>query len=77
MKNGIIYKGPSQIDGKRLLLLVHTQIATLKRARFYKPYILRENVNPLEASKTGQDYSICGDCPDARQGHDGSKKKNC
>jgi hypothetical protein len=26
-------------------------------------YILREDINPLEASKTGADASICGTCP--------------
>ena len=63
MKNGIIYKGPSQIDGEEIVAIGTYSDRNTKTGKVLQTYILRENVNPLEASKTGQDYSICGDCP--------------
>jgi hypothetical protein len=63
MKSGIIYKGPSRIDGAPIVVLATYSNRNTKTGAVVQTYILREDVNPLEASKTGADVSICGTCP--------------
>ena len=63
MQSGIIYNGPSQIDGKPIVVIATYSNRNRKTGRVLQTYILSRDINPLEASKTGADYSICGDCP--------------
>jgi hypothetical protein len=63
MKSGIIYKGPSRIDGAPIVVLATYSNRNSKTGAVVQTYILREDINPLEASKTGADVSICGTCP--------------
>jgi hypothetical protein len=63
MKSGIIYKGPSRIDGAPIVVLATYSNRNTKTGAVVQTYILCEDVNPLEASKTGADVSICGTCP--------------
>jgi len=63
MKSGILYRGPSEIDGLPIVAIATYSNRNTKTGQVVQTYILREDINPLEASKTGQDYSICGDCP--------------
>ena len=63
MKSGIIYKGPSQIDGKPIVVIATYSNRNRKTGAVLQTYILREKINPLEASKNGEDFSICGSCP--------------
>lgn len=63
MKSGIIYKGPSRIDGAPIVVLATYSNRNSKTGAVVQTYILREDINPLEASKTGADASICGTCP--------------
>jgi len=61
----VIYRGPSQIDGKPIVAiatgLAHAS-ANPKTGDMVQTWILREDVPPLEAGKTGEDASICGGC---------------
>ena len=63
MKHAIIYKGPSLLDEKPIVVIATYSNRNTKTGKVVQTYILREDINPLEASKTGEDYSICGDCP--------------
>jgi len=63
MKSGIIYKGPSRIDGKPIVVIATYSNRNRKTGPVLQTYIVREGINPLEASKNGEDYSICGSCP--------------
>ena len=63
MKSAIIYKGPSLIDQKPIIVIATYSNRNKKTGHVVQTYILCENINPLEASKTGADYSICGNCP--------------
>jgi len=63
MKSGIIYKGPSLLDGKPIVVIATYSKRNTKTGTVAQTYILREDINPLEASKTGADVSICGTCP--------------
>jgi hypothetical protein len=62
MKNGIIYQGPSLLDGAPIVVIANYSKSNRKTGGVVQTYILRADMNPLEASKTGADFSICGDC---------------
>jgi len=62
MKHAIIYNGPSLLDGQPIVVIATYSNRNTKTGHVVQTYILRADINPLEASKTGQDYSICGDC---------------
>lgn len=62
MQHAIIYNGPSLLDGKPIVAIATYSNRNTKTGRVVQTYILRADINPLEASKTGEDYSICGSC---------------
>ena len=63
MKNGVFYRGPSLIDGAPIVGVAIYSGRNRKTGRVLQTYIIRADINPLEASKTGADVSICGACP--------------
>ena len=63
MKSAIIYNGPSLLDGKPIVVIATYSNRNTKTGKVVQTYILRSDINPLEASKTGEDFSICGSCP--------------
>jgi len=63
MKHAIIYNGPSLLDGQPIVVIATYSNRNTKTGHVVQTYILRSDINPLEASKTGADYSICGNCP--------------
>ena len=63
MKHAILYNGPSLLDGEPIVMIATYSNRNTKTGRVVQTYILRSDINPLEASKTGADYSICGNCP--------------
>lgn len=62
MNKGIIYNGPSLLDGKPIVVIATYSDRNSKTGKVLQTYIIRADINPLEASKTGEDFSICGDC---------------
>lgn len=59
----IIYSGPSLIDGKPIVAIaIPKKSRNTKTGPMVQTYIIRADISPLEASKTGADYSICGNC---------------
>ena len=62
MNKGIIYKGPSLLDGKPIVAIATYSDRNTKTGKVLQTYIIRSDISPLEASKTGEDFSICGDC---------------
>lgn len=64
--SAVIYDGPSLLDGEPILVIaVRTKekSANRKTGAVLQTYIVRKFINPLEANKTGADFSICGNCP--------------
>lgn len=61
-KSSIIYNGPSTIDGQPIIVVAVISSANAKTGNMMQTYIIRADISPLEASKTGLDASICGDC---------------
>jgi hypothetical protein len=65
--NGVVlYRGPSMLDGAPIVVIA-TGIA--KRSRngktgdIVQTWILREDMSPKDAVNSGDDASICGNCP--------------
>ena len=62
MKSAIIYNGPSLLDGEPIVVIATYSNRNKKTGTVVQTYILCRDINPLEASKTGADSTICGDC---------------
>ena len=62
MKSAIIYNGPSLLDGKPIVVIATYSNRNKKTGAVVQTYILCRDINPLEASKTGADFTICGNC---------------
>lgn len=66
-QNSIIYRGPSLIDGSPIVVVVTGLTggsSNVKTGAMLQTWILADNgQSPIEASRTGNDYSICGNCP--------------
>ena len=62
LRAGIIYRGPSQIDGLPIVAIATYSDRNTKTGKVLQTYIIRSDISPLDASKSGQDFSICGDC---------------
>lgn len=62
----VIYRGPSLLDGAPLVVIAigfKSGSTNRKTGDMVQTYILRDDVAPTDAIKSGQDSSICGDCP--------------
>ena len=59
-----MYEGPSQIDGAPIVVIVNKIDGSdnAKTGAMVQTFIIRSDVAPTEALRTGADVSICGDC---------------
>lgn len=62
-KSAIIYRGPSLLDGAPIVVIAIDSARNSKTGRMVQTYILRADMDPREANKSGADFSICGTCP--------------
>lgn len=61
----IAYEGPSEIDGAPIVVIVNkidSDSENEKTGALVQTFIIRSDIAPTDALKTGQDESICGDC---------------
>lgn len=61
----IAYEGPSMIDGAPIVVIINRidqDSENEKTGALVQTFILRSDVAPTDALKTGQDESICGQC---------------
>lgn len=63
MAGGVVYDGPSRIDGAPVLGIVTLDSGNVKTGAMAQLWIIRADMPPSEASRTGADASICGGCP--------------
>jgi hypothetical protein len=63
MPGAILYQGPSEIDGKPIVVIAVWSSANRKTGDMLQTYILRSDLDPRDANKYGEDESICGQCP--------------
>lgn len=62
-KSFLIYDGPSDIDGKSIVIVLTTGSSNVKTGKtMAQTWILRSDISPIEASRIGADSSICGNC---------------
>ena len=65
--NGVIlWEGASHIDGAPIVVIatgIKRASRNEKTGRMIQTFIIRSDINPAEALKTGDDRSVCGDCP--------------
>jgi hypothetical protein len=59
----IIDQGLSPIDSKPYVAILTLKSSNRKTGDMAQVWILRSDINPVEALNTGEDYSICGNCP--------------
>jgi len=72
----VIYRGPSLIDGAPIVVIAvvtKPAKANSKTGAMVQTYILRADMNPIDANRTGADYAICGTCPHRGVAHDRGK----
>ena len=63
MPGYVFYDGPSMIDGSPIVgIAVTSKSRNAKTGVMVQTYILRADMFPMEAIRTGADDAICGDC---------------
>ena len=73
--SAILYRGPSMLDGSRIIMIatgIKTSSKNAKTGNMIQTWILREDIAPHIAIKSGDDASICGNCRH-RGRHDGKR----
>ena len=68
----VIQESASPIDGSPIVVILTMGSSNRKTGNMCQVWILRADVSPVQAVNTGEDYSICGDCPHRKQA-DGSR----
>lgn len=58
----IIYEGLSRFDRKPIVAIVTMKTSNEKTGNMAQLWILRSDIEPHQAIKTGEDQSICGGC---------------
>ena len=61
----VVYEGPSIIDGSPIVVIVNrifTKSDNAKTGDIVQSFIIRSDMSPLDALKSGSDSAICGDC---------------
>jgi hypothetical protein len=71
----IFYQGPSLIDGSPIVGIAIDSSKNRKTGGLIQCYIIRSDIAPLDASKTGADVSICGSCKHRGTPTDNPEKK--
>jgi hypothetical protein len=58
----IVYEGASRFDQKPIVAIITMNTANEKTGNMAQLWILRSDIEPHQAIKTGEDQSICGGC---------------
>ena len=59
----ILYQGPSMIDGAPIVAVATFGSTNRKTGGMIQTWIIRSDVEPNKAVKSGEDASVCGSCP--------------
>jgi hypothetical protein len=63
----VIDRGISPIDGQTYVAIATLKSTNAKTGDMVQVFILRPDVHPLDAIASGDDRTICGDCPHRRR----------
>lgn len=60
-----LWRGNSAIDGKPIVCIATglNKSRNVKTGDMVQTWILRQDISPTDAAHSGDDYSICGNCP--------------
>ena len=61
-KGYVIYEGKSAINGEEIVAIVTAESANEKTGNMAQLWILNADTDPIDATKTGKDESVCGNC---------------
>ena len=70
-KGVVLYEGPSVLTGDPIVAIATFKSTNRKTGDMIQTWMLRADVPPIEASQTGKDEAICGQCP-LRRYHNGA-----
>ena len=59
----IIYQGPSLLDGQPIVAIATMASRNVKTGSMVSIWIMRQDIDPVTASRLGADASVCGACP--------------
>jgi len=62
----VLYEGPSRIDGAPVVAIacrIADASSNAKTGAMVQTFIMRQDIAPHTALKSGDDASVCGDCP--------------
>ena len=78
----ILYEGSSMLDGKPIVVVALKNSDNRKTGDMIQTIIMRSDIDPITASRLGEDFSVCGDCihrgianPKKEKG--GAEKRSC
>lgn len=74
----VLWEGASLLDGAPIVMIgtgYAKKSQNVKTGAMIQTWILRSDIAPVEAIKTGEDASICGDCP--LRGDEDGKNRGC
>lgn len=74
-RNSIIYSGPSMLDGQPIIVVAIVTSGNVKTGNMLQTHIIRADQSPIQASKNGSDFSICGNCTHRGKATDNPTKK--
>lgn len=63
MTGFVFFDGPSELTGDPIIAIATNGTTNRKTGDMWQTWILRSDMPPLEAVKTGADMGICGTCP--------------
>lgn len=72
----VVYRGPSLLDGAPIVAVLTRRSSNTKTGNMAQLWILRSDVYPVDALRTGADRSICGACPH-RGDASSARKRSC
>jgi hypothetical protein len=62
----LVWSGPSPVDGKPIMFIITNLIRDSENSKtgpMVQSFIMRQDIKPVEAIKSGDDESVCGSCP--------------
>lgn len=59
----VMFEGPSILDGSPIVVIATLETSNVKTGEMVQVWILRSDINPVQATQTGEDSAICGSCP--------------
>ena len=62
MSGVILWEGASPLDNKPIVLIGIKETNNRKNGQMIQTFIMRSDIDPITASRLGEDYSVCGDC---------------